>query len=632
MSLDDKTNIVPMDPNRKAKKKGGGNSGKGNETGARYVIDKGRMCKAGDPPTALCNFQAKIVEEVLYDGGSGDNEAVFAIEGTLADGRSLPRAEVPASGFAGLGWINAKWGSQPSVFAGNGTKDHCRAAIQELSKGTTRRTVYTHTGWRRFGEEWRYLTGSGAIGKDGLHKDVEVDPGRGHMSLYTLPQPPEGDELRAAIRASLELLTIAPERPEVGALLLASTYRASTGECSPVDHGAWLFGSTGNFKSEVAALALAHFGDFTARHLPANWSDTPADREIKAHAAKDALLIVDDFKPTGGQVEVNRQHAAADALFRAAGNQAGRGRRSANLQQRAAFHPRCLILATGEDLPRGQSLRARLTILDVQKGDVDRARLTSLQASARAGLLRQAMAGYLRWLAPQMDSLKVSLPELLRRLRDEALADGFATGHSRTSSDFASLMAGLLLLVEFATDAGALTAPEALAFQERAGPALRALMAAQGEQQREEDEVLRFFNLLRSALDSGRCHVSDRLSQGAPKVNPHGWGWRSIPPGDGDEAARIEPNGSRIGWTDGKSLWLDGEAAYAVVTTFARSQSADLGVTKGTLFKRIHERGLLSETTKVGKTRLAVKARMAGVPTWVYVMSAYVFESEALST
>lgn len=629
---DDKTIVVTLDPSRKRKGKGGGSSGTSQQTGARYVIDSGRMCKAGDPPQALCTFQAEVMEEVIYDGGSDEHrEAVFFIEGAHADGRKFRRAEVSASVFASMSWVTANWGVIANIWAGNGTKDHLRAAIQELSKRTKRRTIYTHTGWRLFGEDWRYLTGTGAIGADGLYKGVEVDPGRGHMALYCLPEPPEGEELRAAIRASLELLTIAPERPEVGALLLSTIYRAPTGECSPVDHGAWLFGSTGNFKSEAAALALAHFGEFTARHLPANWSDTPADREIKAHAAKDALLIVDDFKPVGGQVEVNRLHAAADALFRAAGNQAGRGRRSANLQQRAAYHPRGLILATGEDLPRGQSLRARLTILDVQKGDIDRAGLTALQAHARAGLFRQAMAGYLRWLAPQIDHQKAALPELIRRLRDEALAAGFAAGHSRTPSDYGSLMAGLLLLVEFATDAGALTAPEAHAFQELAGDALRRLMAAQGEQQREEDEVIRFFALLRSALDSGRCHVSDRLNQGAPKVHPHSWGWRSVPPGDGDEAARMEPNGSRVGWTDGQTLWLDGEAAYAVVTSFARSQSAELAVGKGTLYKRIHERGLLTETTKVGKPRLAVKVRMAGVPTWVYVMSAYVFESEALS-
>ena len=43
------------------------------------------------------------------------------------------------------------------IFAGRGTADHLRAAMQLLSADVTARTVYGHLGWRRIGEQWAYL-------------------------------------------------------------------------------------------------------------------------------------------------------------------------------------------------------------------------------------------------------------------------------------------------------------------------------------------------------------------------------------------------------------------------------------------------------------------------------------------
>jgi len=109
------------------------------------------------------------------------------------------------------------------------------------------------------------------------------------------------------------------------------------------------------------------------------------------------------------------------------------------------------------------------------------------------------MAAYLQWLAPQITDLKARLPDLIRIFRDDAIGAGFAGAHSRTASDYASLKAGLCLLFEFATQSGTFSPVEVGDFQERAEIALRALMARQGDNQAEEDEVRRFFALLQSA-------------------------------------------------------------------------------------------------------------------------------------
>ena len=604
---------------------------------ARYLIYEGSICKpSAELPKPLCNFSARIVEEVLHDNGDEEPETFFMIEGQLATGRGLPSIEVPSGSYNSLVWVTARWGAGAIVTAGNSGKDQLREAIQVLSPDINRRTVYTYTGWRCFNGEWRYLHGGGAIGHDGNIVGVEVNPGPGHMGLYRLPVPPDGEALGAAIRASLGLMDLAPNRPELGAFLLAAIFRAPTAEAAPIDHGGWLFGSTGNYKSEAAALALAHFGEFDGRHIPANFTDSEGNIERKTHAAKDALIVVDDFKPTGAANDVNKLHSKADRIFRGVGNQAGRGTLMVNRKERAALHPRGFVLATGEDLPRGQSLRARLTVIDLGKGDIDRARLTELQKAAREGVFRQVMAAYLKWLAPQMDVWKKVLPDMLRANRDKAIGLGFASAHERTPSDYASLRVGLTLLAEFITQTGALPPTKAADFEDRGEKALRALMARQGDNQREECEVRRFFALLQSALSAGRCHVSDKFTQGKPEDKPHFWGWRAIPMPveDGNPIEQYRPLGERIGWTDGKTLWLDGEAAYAKAQAYAREQGATIEVSKNTLWKRVHEKKLLTAVRlEDGKVRyLTVKQRFGGPPIPVYSLSAEVFESEMLCT
>ena len=59
----------------------------------------------------------------------------------------------------------------------------------------------------------------------------------------------------------------------------------------------------------------------------------------------------------------------------------GRGRPS------AAQPPRALLLATGEQVPQGQSIRARLLIVEVKPGDVNRGGAERVSVGRRSGLL-----------------------------------------------------------------------------------------------------------------------------------------------------------------------------------------------------------------------------------------------------
>jgi hypothetical protein len=293
--------------------------------GGPYRISGGcivhvKLSRDGVVEVPLCNFTARIVEEVLHDDGA-EQTLSLALEGSLADSRALARTEASAAEFAAMNWVIAAWGSRAVISAGMGCKDHLRAAIQHLSGEPPRRTVYQHTGWRELAGSWIYVHAGGALGADGPGHGIDVSLPT-PLAGYALPAPPDGEPLREAVRASLHVLGLAPDRITVP--LLAAVYRSALDSTDMTVH---LTGPTGTGKTELAALAQQHYGaGMDARHLPGSWSSTGNSLEGLAFAAKDALLVVDDFAPGGSIYDVSRYHREADRLLRAQGNRSGRGR------------------------------------------------------------------------------------------------------------------------------------------------------------------------------------------------------------------------------------------------------------------------------------------------------------------
>ncbi|MFI5165003.1 MAG: hypothetical protein ACHQQS_00115 [Thermoanaerobaculales bacterium] len=543
----------------------------------------------------LCNFTAAVTEEVDIDDGSGESERRITVTGTLASGQAFSPATVTASQFNLFNWVLEKWGTSAVVYAGMATKDHLRAAVQTLSKKVARRVVKAFTGWTPYLGEWRYLHRGGSIGSDGAHDDLEVQlPAQ--LAGFALPDPPTGEQLVEAVRASLRLAEIGVDR--VLLPLLAAVYRAVLVEAVPVDFSLFLVGVSGVFKSCLAALAQAHWGKtFTAKTLPVGWHSTANSIEKVSFQAKDVLITVDDFAPSGNRSDVHRLHQDAERLLRGAGNRLGRSRmnRSGGLAQ--VYHPRGLVVSTGEDVPKGLSLRARILILEVGQGDVDIARLTEAQKDAAAGLYAAAMAGYVQYLAGRLDELKTTGPNRLLELRQEASSG--SVSHRRTPDIVASLQWGMETFLTFARDEGAITDDELEALRKRTWAALGEVAASQGAQLVDADPVDRFIALLETLFVSGRAHVVDAGTGGVPSGNPTRWGWqrrtdRGSFAGDPEHA----PLGRGIGWVEGSEggramLYLDPDAVYAEIQKVASDQNDSVSLTAKTLWKRLIERGVL---------------------------------------
>lgn len=512
-----------------------------------------RMTAQGVVVEPLCNFSASVTEELILDNGI-ETSRVYGVEGKLGTGEALPPIRVPVQEFAAMNWVSEQWGLKTVVCAGTTKRDCLREAIQRLSPTARRRHVFTHTGWCGHEGQSIYLMANGTVGATGL----EVDVGR-ELSRYRLP--PLVEDPAKAMRISLQLLRLAPLT--ITAPLWAGTFRAPLASAYPLDVSLWLEGRTGSLKSTVAALFLSHFGQFERTQLPGSWSSTANQLERRSFLLKDTLFVIDDYAPS--PFDARELELKASRLLRAQGNLAGRGRLQADLQERASFFPRGLVLSTGEQHPPGQSILARVILIRLERGQINLALLTEAQQSVFQ--LPHAMAGYLAWLVPQMPKL----PELLRETfaGTRAVLSNDAT-HLRIPEALCHLWLGLHSGLSYAVEVGACSHEEADGLRSECWDALLTLGRMQGSLVTGEQPVRRFLETVVALLTQRRALL-------LPKDDAEG---------------NVKPEDNLIGWQDDEWLYLIPEAAFAAVVRFCRDSGEPFSLNRKRLYWELRQDGI----------------------------------------
>ena len=385
---------------------------------------------------------------------------------------------------------------------------------------------------------------------------------------------------------------------------MAAVYRAPLGGAD----FSILLARARQLQDEIAALAQQHYGTgLEARNLPGSWSSTGNALEAVAFAAKDALFVVDDSAPTGTTADTQRSHREADRLLRAQGNHAGRLRNAADSTLRPSKPPRGLILSTGEDVPRGQSLRSRMFVVEVSAGDVRTDRLTECQRDAGAGSVRAGTFGISPMARARFGDISGGLRHEAAELRDKARTEG---QHARTPGIAADLALGLRYLLAFAREAGAVTEQEAALLWERGWSALLSVAGEQAAHVAAAEPAAVFLRLFWAAVASGAAHVADKDGNAPP--NPQSWGWRpeEFHTGSGTDS-RLKPQGRCVGWLADGELFLEPDASFAAVQRFAQEQGDGFAVTSNTLRRRLKEKNLLA-TVDADRGKLTVRKTLQG--------------------
>ncbi len=564
-------------------------------------------------PVPLSNFNAWITQAITYDDGA-EQRKYFEIDGVLNTSALLPHIVVRTENFPRMEWLS-EWDGRAVINVGSYIKDHTRAAIQYLSneKGYPIRYVYSHAGWREIDGKWQYLHAGGAINEYGLNVEIDVEFKDTRLAIFDLPKPSEETRIED-VKTVIDVLddaTILSRIPEWCAYFdVAKVFRAPLNEVLPITTSDFMAGKTGVRKTAYKAVWQSFYGaGFDAGTLPGNWSSTENQIERLLYIFKDALCEIDDFKPQGNATQVMRTHSKADRVFRGHANKQGRGRLRANSDFAPTYYSRAFPSSSGEDVPTGQSLRGRMLIREIQDGDIDLDWLTDAQERAASGVFARVMSDFIMWLAPQIDALKESgaLKERFIEKRNEYLEKLHDSGaHAQTPGALADVLIGFEMFMRFCVESGAVDRERAVELTQACEDALLTIGSYQGSYIRSEEPTIQFIDFIAALLSSGRSHLCDVMTGYVPlepwKPNSLGWDYgRELTQQDDEGYATSVTQtwvhkGPCIGWIDDTMIYLEPSVAYAEAQKLARDQGTGIPFSKGTLYKRMREQGILEVT------------------------------------
>jgi hypothetical protein len=534
-----------------------------------------------ETPQELCNFAARITEDVTLDTGL-ETSRRFTIEGATKEA-VFPRIGVRTSEFQNLNWVVNYWGNDGVIRAGQTTKDCLREFIQIHSNrcGVTRRTVYAHTGWRQIGGKWAYLMANGALGADGV--DVELPPEFMETGRYCLPPHPERE--KEAITAIFEsFLPIG--KLEITLPALAFTFLAPLTSILDPMPGFVLYshGEKDTFKTAMAVLCLAFFGAHTKAGL-SNFDSTANSIMQRAAILKDALHVVDDYYPSPRQKEALQKESIAQRIIRELGNRTGRTRLNADSSAKATPTPRGMIYITGEELPGLQSTLSRVIAVELAHGDIDPGRLS--EAQSKAALFPHAMSSYILWLLARMEAIKEQFVADFQDLRSRAVLEAKSR---KIPEHVAYLQFSWRVLLEWAKEKGVNAGDSA----EGLGWATFMRVAARHAQRvDEEDPVKSFFEIIGALLTQGRLRLDHRIE-----------GYKENMGGD---------SGELVGYHDEDFYYLLPSPLWHAVQAWLRLEGGHFPFSKTTLYDVLERRGILETrgnkrvfTHRVGGRSVAV--------------------------
>jgi hypothetical protein len=209
------------------------------------------------------------------------------------------------------------------------------------------------------------------------------------------------------------------------------------------------------------------------------------------------------------------------------------------------------------------------------------------------------MGGFIKWLSLDLEGRREKFAGHVLELRNEVAQTNL---HARTPQMIAELRAGFELFVEFAADAGAVSPVDASELRRGCGMAMGLAAVSQSKYQLATDPAIRYIELLRSLLALGRAHLQSRVGA-EPQRSPEACGWR--------KGVSWEPRGECIGWVDDDNIYIEPSAAFQKVQAGARDTGETIGITEGTLRKRLNEKGFLA-STEFARETLTVRRTIGG--------------------
>jgi len=555
--------------------------------GNRYLFSKVGLTKfsgSGDDlrSAQIANFQCLSLTPIVRDDGVQQAEFI-RLELGYKDLRET--IELTPDEFRQMNWHFRLFNQQATVAPR--MKEYAAVGIQLATPRKDKITIYTSTGWFEIDGQPYFFHNDGAIGANEHRRDLKAEL-KENLRLYSLPDPPTGERLKTAIRASLKFLEVG--EPSVVVPLFAAVWRAPLGNA---DFVGWGHGVTNSLKTSHAVVAQQFYGkNFDKKHLPATWSSTANFNLSRLHAAKDVFIVIDDFVRRGSSMDQKRQQAEADRFVRGVADGAFRGRLDAKHSDDAPSRgPRGMVWSTAETNPLGHSGQARLISPTYRRKDdgtpisIDPVRLRESQREAESGLYSEAMAAYIQFLAQRHNDLFQSVQERIREL-STAMSESADGQLLRTPEILASLAVGVEYFLFFAKSVEAISREEYQTIWEQSWNTLVSFAEVQTQRLHQEDPIREALQLLKSADRAGRLTFN----------NPEVDGMEVLGVPSFDVNRYQSQNALFVGWrkNEGSDWWCDPDQLWKVIQILFREQNREVPKTKVELFEEMESGGWIT--------------------------------------
>jgi hypothetical protein len=396
------------------------------------------------------------------------------------------------------------------------------------------------------------------------------------LQCYRLPPGPDSQlDASLAWLASFHFLEVAPL--QVTLPLWAAMYRAPISSILPPTFVLWLYGGSGTRPSTLAALALSHFGDWTADDF-IDWNRTAGALSKLMFAAKDVPLVIDGYALPADGRSGRRLESTVATVVRDVGNHSGRARIKGDRSLGEVYRPRGLVMATGQRVPRTRWVLDWLVPVEIRPDDLDLKRLS--EERAHKAQYAVAMAGYVDWLRPRTEQLKQTFLTDVYRYAEQFQ---MPSQHLRVGAALGHLYAGFLLAIQYGQATLALSEEDALRWT---GTGFRVLgeLGKQHAHLVQDKTTDRFLSIIGLLLARGEA----RLEPLRPKRD----GGRKTVDGGRPTTDDRRSSARLIGWYD-HNFYLLPDAAYQCVTKFAKAEGRRLGIQQNPLREALALEGMI---------------------------------------
>lgn len=381
-------------------------------TGDSYlIVDSSmvfeRQTERGTSRQVIAGWVGRILGRTSRIDDDGRIEHLTTLELTCGDERIT--LTVPSDLFGDLNalqrFIAGQAGENFTVRAG--MTRHLTSAILALSGAYPRRKTYRFMGWTQINSQWVYVSPEQSINAQGAiaeSPEVELET---RLRDYRLDISDTSLSL-TAFKAAIDVLP-----PALGPALIAFAMLPMIQRFFPpaaTRPAIHLVGTSGSGKSEIAALLMNFYGQFTRDTPPAQWGDTINTVEVLGYALADALFWVDDYKT------IYADDRTFTRFLQSYSRGMGRGRLTRDAKLRQERPCRGLILSTGETTIEGEaSVLSRMLVLEVPPWEQrDPGGATLMKLEGLRHYLTGFTAQFVQWIARRLGN-DTLIPELTQR-------------------------------------------------------------------------------------------------------------------------------------------------------------------------------------------------------------------------